>query len=256
MEMLEKSAKTNAEGVARALRQDIVKGILKPGDKLGMSALQDRYDTGLSPLREALSRLTSLGLVTSEGQRGFRVAQVSVSDLLDLMKTMVWIEGMSIRSAITFGDRGWEAEILASAHRLGINDRDQSAARFFNDEWEESHRLFHFSLVSACRAPRLLQYRALLYENVDRYRRLSALYERGARDVDAEHRALVDAIINRDSDRADALMQAHLLETTKNLLRVDPATAGTVEECMQTLTIEIDAGRTCAPRFPGRAERP
>lgn len=237
------SSRTQAEVLANAIRVDIVRGALKPGDRLGMQALQDRYDVGLSPLREALSRLTALGLVTAEGQRGFRVAQVSAADLMDLMKTMVWVESTALHSAIALGDRNWEAEIVASAHRLGINDRGQSDARFFNEAWEENHRLFHGSLVAAAGAPRLLAYRALLFENVDRYRRLSAFYERGARDVDGEHRALVDAVLNRNGDEASRLMQSHLLETTRNLLRNDPETRDCVDEQMERLRAEIALGQ-------------
>jgi GntR family transcriptional regulator, carbon starvation induced regulator len=234
--------KTQAEMLANAIRQEIVRGVLKPGDRLGMAALQERYETGISPLREALSRLTTVGLVTAEGQRGFRVAQVSSDDLMDLMKTMVWVESTALRASIAHGDRNWEAEIVASAHRLGINDRGQSDARFFDEKWEENHRLFHLSLVAACRAPRLLSYRALLFENVDRYRRLSAFYELGTRDVDGEHRALVDAVLRRNANEAAHLAQAHLLETARNLLRNDPETADRVDEQMDKLAAEILSG--------------
>jgi GntR family carbon starvation induced transcriptional regulator len=236
--------KTQAEMLANAIRQEIVRGGFKPGERLGMTALQDRYDVGVSPLREALSRLTTLGLVTAEGQRGFRVAQVSAADLMDLMKTMAWVESTALRSAIAHGDRNWEAEIMASAHRLGINNRGQSAARFFDEMWEENHRLFHRSLVAACKAPRLLDYRALLYENVDRYRRLSALYERGTRDVDGEHRALVDAVLNRDPEKAADVMQDHLLETTRNLLRNDPEIGGRTDVLIAQLVEDIAAGQS------------
>jgi GntR family carbon starvation induced transcriptional regulator len=243
MRKLLDNQKTQAETLANAIRQEIVRGVLKPGDRLGMVALQERYETGISPLREALSRLTTLGLVTAEGQRGFRVAQVSAADLMDLMKTMVWVETTALRAAIAHGDRDWEAEIVASAHRLGINDRGQSDARFFDEKWEENHRLFHRSLVAACRAPRLLDYRAHLYENVDRYRRLSAFYELGTRDVDGEHRAIVDAVLRRNASEAANLAEAHLLQTTRNLLSNDPETADSVDEQMDKLTAEIAAGQ-------------
>jgi GntR family transcriptional regulator, carbon starvation induced regulator len=243
MHKVSDSQKTQAEMLANAIRREIVRGMLKPGDRLGMAALQERYETGISPLREALSRLTTLGLVTAEGQRGFRVAQVSADDLMDLMKTMIWVETTALRAAIAHGDRDWEADIVASAHRLGINDRGQSDARFFDEKWEENHRLFHRSLVAACRAPRLLDYRGLLFENVDRYRRLSAFYERGTRDVDAEHRAIVDAVFRRNANEAANLAEAHLLETTRNLLRNNPETADSADEKMDKLTAEIAAGQ-------------
>ena len=242
------SPKTQAEALASAIRQEIVRGVLKPGERLGMLALQERYEVGVSPLREALSRLTTLGLVTAEGQRGFRVAQVSAVDLVDLMKTMVWVESLALRSAIAHGDRDWEADIVASAHRLGINERGQSDARFFDERWEGNHRMFHLSLVAASRAPRLLEYRALLYENVDRYRRLSALYERGTRDVDGEHRALVDAVLSRDGDKAAALIQDHLLVTTRNLLHNDPSTTADVDDLVCGVSAAVASGFGRRPR--------
>jgi GntR family transcriptional regulator, carbon starvation induced regulator len=234
--------KTQAEKLAHAIRQEIVNGALKPGERLGMVVLQDRYAVGISPLREALSRLTTLGLVTAEGQRGFRVAQISVTDLLDLMKTMIWVEEKALRSAVAFGDRNWEADIIAAAHRLGINDEGQSAERYFDEGWEKNHRVLHGALVSACNAPRLLGYRSLLYENVDRYRRLSAFYERGARDVDAEHRDLVKAALDRDPDRVAKVMREHLLETTRNLLKSDPETVGDASRLFDQLIASISAG--------------
>lgn len=69
-----------------------------------------------------------------------------------------------LRAVSAHGDREWEAEIVASAHRLGIKDRGQSDARFYDEKWEENYRLFHRSLVAACRATRLLDYRDHLYE--------------------------------------------------------------------------------------------
>lgn len=241
--MLETPSKTQTESLVEALRLDIVKGSLKPGDRLGMAALQTRYDVGLSPLREALSRLTSLGLVTSEGQRGFRVARVSPADLLDLMKTMVWVEATALNSAILQGDRDWEAELLAAAHRLGITGNDKTDARFFEDDWEDRHGKFHLALVAACRAPRLLEYRALLWDNVKRYRLLSAFYERGTRDIDGEHRGLVEAVLSRDAPKAVQLMQRHLVTTCRVLLTSDPDTADQTDDFISTLEGEIARGR-------------
>jgi len=142
-----------------------------------------------------------------------------------------------------------QARIIACLKSLPANARhteriNRARRQYFDETWEENHRLFHLSLVAACRAPRLLDYRALLYENVDRYRRLSALYERGTRDVDGEHRALVEAVLNRDADGAAGVMQEHLLETTRNLLRNDPDSAAVFEELIDKLVGDIAAGQT------------
>ena len=78
--------KTLAEGAYRALRRDIIEGRLAPGEKLRVEHLKDNYGVGAGTLREALSLLISDALVVSQGQRGFRVAPVSLADFDDITR--------------------------------------------------------------------------------------------------------------------------------------------------------------------------
>ena len=80
--------------------------------------LQKAYKVGATPLREALSKLTSLDLVTAQGQRGFRVAPVSVENLIDVTRMRAMLEIAALRLALASGDRDWEATIVAAEHRL------------------------------------------------------------------------------------------------------------------------------------------
>ena len=73
----EPAVRTQTDRVHRRLRADIIAGRLAPGTRLAMEQLKTAYGVGLSPLREALSRLSSQGLVEQLSQRGFRVAGVS-----------------------------------------------------------------------------------------------------------------------------------------------------------------------------------
>ena len=97
-------AATLSERAAMLVEQDILAGHLAPGSRLGIVDLVQRYEIGATPLREGLSRLMSRGLIVGTGQRGFRVADVSREDLLDItcMRTAVEIE--AIRLAIVNGD--------------------------------------------------------------------------------------------------------------------------------------------------------
>src|SRR6267154_4738042 len=91
---------TLSERAANLVEQDIIAGVHAPGARLGIVDLVQRYDIGATPLREGLSRLMSRGLIVGTGQRGFRVADISRDDLLDitLMRTAIEIE--AIRLAI------------------------------------------------------------------------------------------------------------------------------------------------------------
>ena len=110
--------KTLSERAHRLLRADILRGALAPGEKLKPQALASRYDIGLSPLREGLTRLSTEGLVVAEGQRGFRVADISLAELHDIMTLRRKLETEALAEAIRRGDSDWEAEIVAAYHRL------------------------------------------------------------------------------------------------------------------------------------------
>src|SRR5712675_3728312 len=109
---------TLSERAATLVEQDIIAGLHAPGARLGITDLVQRYEIGATPLREGLSRLISRGLIVGIGQRGFRVADVSREDLLDitLMRTVVELE--ALRLAILHGDDAWEAGILSALHRM------------------------------------------------------------------------------------------------------------------------------------------
>jgi DNA-binding GntR family transcriptional regulator len=214
------STKTLAEVAFEGIRDDIVSCRLLPGDWLKFDALRERYGMSVSPLREALSRLTSMGFVTALGQRGFRVAEVSPEDLVDLTKTRIWIEVSALRGAIAAGDRNWEAEIVAAAHRLGSGPHFRKSGKSYvlDEEWEANHRAFHTALVAACPIKRLLSFRERLFDESNRYRRLAVNKNLPNRDVAGEHKSLVETILARDAARASVLMENHLLATARRAI--------------------------------------
>jgi len=217
---VEETAKTLTEVIVSRVRADILRCRLKPGDKLRVEELRATYGAGGSPVREALSRLTSVGLVRVEGQRGFTVAEVSTDDLLDLTRMRIWVESAAIRSSIRLGDRNWEAEILASAHRLGDDQPRVSAdgGAGLEPDWERRHREFHSALVRACDSPRLMHQRDLLSDLSDRYRHMSVASGIGGRNPGAEHAAIVAAALARDAEKAAQLIADHFLETARIVL--------------------------------------
>ena len=113
--------RTIAELIYRRLRQDILWGRFAPGSPLRSDQLRARYDVGISPLREALTRLASERLVTAVGQRGFRVAPLTAYDVEDTMATRLVIEGEAFARSIERGDIAWETSVVAAFHALSRN---------------------------------------------------------------------------------------------------------------------------------------
>jgi len=141
--------KTLVESAYRALRRDIIEGRLAPGEKLRVEHLKDNYGVGAGTLREALSLLISDALVVSQGQRGFRVAPVSLEDFEDITQTRVMLECDALRQSIAMGDDAWEASLLAAFHRLAKAEEKRIGSED-REEWEERNRIFHEVLIAAC----------------------------------------------------------------------------------------------------------
>ena len=209
-----REARTLVDSVHRRLREDILSGALPPGSKLRVEVLKDRYAVGTSTLREALSLLVSDTLVTSEGQRGFRVAPTSVEDLRDITRMRKMLEAEAVRQAIELGDDQWEAGVVAAYHRLSrIEERLRQDPDGLGGEWEARNREFHEALIAACPSHWLRHFRGILYSQSERYRRLALTTRSESRDVHAEHEAIYRAVLNRDADTAAALLGEHIDRT-------------------------------------------
>ena len=219
--------RTLATDVLERLRRDILECRLRPGTKLRFDELREAYGVGLSPLREALMRLASDGLVVLEDQRGFHVKPVSRADLIDVTRMREELESMALRLSVERGDDHWEADVLATFHRLSkLAKHGADDDRVISPEWEQRHRQFHHALVAACGSPWLLHFRGLLYDQADRYRRLSLHYLTMPRSDLGEHRALMEAAITRDAAKASHLIREHIAYTTRVVLEGDPSIFG------------------------------
>jgi DNA-binding GntR family transcriptional regulator len=210
---------TRAADVLHRMRLDIISCALKPGTRMRFEALKELYAVSFSTLREALSRLVAEGLVVSEGQRGFMVAPLYLSDLEDLTNVRVLVDQECIARSILHGDDDWEAEIMAAYHRMDRLKARLGDLYFLSDEWALLHGEFHRSLVAACRSPTLLDFRDKLFQRAHRYRRMSCQFRSKWRPKDVEHRTLMEAVVARDTAAATSMIERHIRETTENVIQ-------------------------------------
>jgi len=205
---------TLASSVYERLRDDILHGELAPGGKLRIEFVSERYAAGSSPVREALNRLSSDGLVDRRDQRGFYVAAASVADLLELTRTRCWLEEIGVRESIRAFTPGWEEGMVLALHRLGRVPRSISPDTYQeNSEWERLHRAFHRSLIAGCGSRWLMGFCDQLADQAYRYRQLSVQKVYPKRKESDEHQAIVNAIFERDADLAVALLNEHYRKT-------------------------------------------
>ncbi|UYV39437.1 FCD domain-containing protein [Rhodobacteraceae bacterium D3-12] len=211
--------KTASERAYRLLREDIVSGALAPGQKLKIDMLRKRYDIGTGPLREAMSRLAGDHLVTILGQRGFVVAPFTAQDAREIGDLRKMVEAEALKLSFPEGDVEWEEKVITTFHRLERLEADPGKSAAALSDWERLNHAFHEALVAACPSVWLLRTRASMFNHHERYRRLSRVRTVLTRDISREHRALMEAALDKDVDAGQQIMREHIERTTQAVVQ-------------------------------------
>lgn len=211
---------TLASSVYERMRNEIVSGLLPPGEKLRIESLKERYRLGASPVREALNRLSMEKLAVQVDQRGFMVAPISRLDLQELTETRCLLYELTLPRSIQRGDQAWEENIVLCLHRLKRVPWESGDPPQLNPRARIAHRDFHRSLVAACGSTMLVDFMDRLFDLSDRYRSL-AQRSRAARnrETDTEHAQIADAVINRRIAEALSLVQTHVRHTSELVIK-------------------------------------
>jgi len=215
------SRRTLASSMYEQLRDDILVGALGPEAKLNIRELCERFSVGLSPIREALSRLSAERLVQQTDNRGFTVMPVSVAELLDLTQARCWLNETGLRQSIQRGGAAWEEAVLLNFHRLSRTPRcsgGDPAER--SPAWEAAHRAFHRSLVEGCGSHWLVDLCERLFEAAERYRHLARIAGVTRGSAEDEHKEIMQAAIDRKADEAVNLLNMHFLRTAELVQKV------------------------------------
>lgn len=203
---------STAELIAEQLRSAIVRGALEPGTQLGEADLATRFAVSRGPLREAMQRLVSEGLLHSIRNRGVFVAELTFDDVVDIYRSRSVIEGGAL-GLILDGRREQAWQDLGPA----IEQMRVAAERGDASGVSDGDQRFHEILVASARSPRLIRAaRTLLVETRMCLGALQTTYPDLHVQVD-EHVALRDAIRSADPDDVRKLLDEHLHDTVVRL---------------------------------------
>ncbi|OJU92517.1 MAG: hypothetical protein BGO06_23335 [Shinella sp. 65-6] len=210
--------RTLAGDAYEAIRQAIRSGRFKPGDRLRFADLQALCGMSVTPVREALARLTAEGFTVLDDHRGYSVASLSLAELRDITAARQLCESEALRLSVEKGDADWEGRVIAAHHLMTripqVREDIPSAMR---EDWEARHAAFHAALISACGSPILLEICEKLFSRADHYRRMSISLSGGMRDVAGEHRRVMELALARDSEGAAAVLRDHYGRTAAAL---------------------------------------
>jgi DNA-binding GntR family transcriptional regulator len=215
----QKPVTTQSEEAYRQLRADIIEGQFEAGQRLRIEALRKQYSIGPTPLREALNRLSADGFVLVEGQRGFTVTPLTLEDLEDVTQMRVLLENRALERSIESGNDDWEAQLVAAFHGLSLIETSPGARDL--EEWERRNAKFHHALIGACHSRWLKRFANILYDQHRRYRHLARAHL-GERDIHAEHRAICEAALAREAEKACKANESHIMGTVETLRKLLP----------------------------------
>jgi DNA-binding GntR family transcriptional regulator len=211
------------EQVRDRLREDILAGRLEPGTELSEVALAKDFGTSRGPLREALGRLASEGLVTITPRRGAVVAQLSREEFIDAYQVREALETLAVRLAVPLMSDAEIAHLRELCELMDRAARDDEVRVFF-----DTNNSFHEALVRGSRNRKLHDVHRMLVGQMVPYLPRSLELRGNLQQSVAEHHAILAAIEERDAGRAAALLAEHI-EVPQRVLESD-AGAGLFRE--------------------------
>jgi DNA-binding GntR family transcriptional regulator len=210
--------RTRTNGVYDQLRTELLSGVISPGEKLKLVELAERFGVSQSVVREALTRLAEQGLAVATPQRGFRVRELSISDIAELTEARVKIETSTLCLSIERGGLAWETDVLTTHHVL-----EHTPVTFddgtFNEEWPAKHREFHRALLAGSGNSWLQSLATSLRDNSELYRRWYwVLADDHQRDIVAEHQQLKDFALAHDPAACTRVFTDHIKRAPSQLI--------------------------------------
>ena len=202
------------EIVFETIRNAIISGDLKPGERVMEVQMAESLGVSRTPVREAIRKLELEGLIIMLPRKGAYVADLSVKDLTEVMEIRASLEGLAAGLASIRIDAAEieELEIYALRFHKSI---DEDVDALIRKDFE-----FHDAIFKASRNERLIQLNNNLIEQVQRFREIYHKKVNKSKETSREHYAIVEAISNRDVDKAEKLARIHIENAEKSILKM------------------------------------
>jgi DNA-binding GntR family transcriptional regulator len=215
------------------VKGEIITCALQPGQQIVQSQLAERYQIGLTPVREALQRLAQEGFVQPIPRFGYIVSPVTLSDVREIFELRSIVESSAARLAAVRGLQEQLTKILASADFTYVYKERQSYTDFLAHNAD-----FHRSIAVAARNQRLVDLVSKLLDELTRVFHLGLDLRDSAEEMRDEHLALAQVLCDRDPDRAEQIVQSQIVTSQNRILealtrRISGIPSGNLSDAVQ-----------------------
>lgn len=195
-----------ADRLRDQLEQEIVTGVLVPGDRLDEVKLAERFNVSRTPIREAFQQLAASGLLELKPRRGAFVRSAGINEIIEMFEVMAELEGMCGRLA---------ARRITAEQTVALKQTMDACAAAVaggdTDAYYYENECFHHVIYNSCGNRFLTSQATTLHRRLKPYRRLQLRVRGRMRQSLIEHRQIVDAIIGEKSEEAERLLMDHVI---------------------------------------------
>jgi DNA-binding GntR family transcriptional regulator len=195
---------TTAQQVLESLRQGLVSGMLRPGQRVTQEDVAVRLGVSVAPVREALRVLEQEGQLVYRPRRGYFVTELRIEDLEEIYALRRMLEERLARLALPALDDETLTRVRAAAEECEAAGESGDVAREL-----AANRRFHFGLLDCAEQPHTMRMIRLLWDSTEAYRAIYYNSPAERRRAAKAHRRILAAVSARDADRLVAELDAH-----------------------------------------------
>jgi len=195
--------------VCNRIREAILRGDFKPGERLKQSELADAMGVSRMPIREAFRKLESEGLIILEPHKGAVVKPINVSDIEEIYTLRAELEKMAVYQSVE--------HLSEDDHRQLTTLVEHMEAAQDVDEFIEYNIEFHRLLMKNCKWERLNSIISNLWNGLPQQTPHILTGQKETSNV--EHRSILNAVVNKDKETAAYLVSKHISRTGEKLVK-------------------------------------
>ncbi|SHF07360.1 GntR family transcriptional regulator [Alkalibacter saccharofermentans] len=204
------------EIVFTTMREAIINGDFKPGQRLMEVQLAEQMGVSRTPVREAIRKLELEGLVVMVPRKGAYVAGLSSEDVKEVLEIRAVLEGLAASLAAKNASAADIEQLQEIVEKFKVAAEEKDVVRLINFDSD-----FHDVMYRASKNKKLIQLISALREQVQRFRVAYFTKIRSTQTLIEEHNDLVSSIVNNEPDRARAIAEKHISTTEKLITSIE-----------------------------------